>query len=197
MAKIGLYYPVYAKIEKEEYGVAPTYGTGATIGKAITADKTINFNDNPLYADGAIAENDRSFSDGSIKFGVDDITLKTTADLLGASYTEATETEPEKIVRASGNTAPYVGVGYYKKGVKNNVPYFEGTWLHKIQFAPFGETAKTKEKSIEWQTPEIEGSIMVVDGYAEGAYEETVRFTTETEVREWLNTKANITTTQG
>ena len=38
---------------------------------------------------------------------------------------------------------------------------------------------------------------MIVDGYEEGAYEETVRFATETEVREWLNTKANITTAQG
>ena len=197
MAKIGLYYPVYAKIEKEEYGVAPTYGTGDVIGKAITAEKTINFNDNPLYADGTIAENDRSFSDGSIKFGVADIGLKTTADLLGAKYTEKTETEPEKIIRAGGNIAPYCGVGYYKKGVDNNIPYYEGTWLLKTQFSPFGESAKTKEKSIEWQTPEIEGSIMIVDGYEEGAYEETVRFATETEVREWLNTKANITTAQG
>ena len=70
------------------------------------------------------------------------------------------------------------GCRILQKRCKNNVPLFlRGTWLHKIQFAPFGETAKTKKKkSIEWQTPEIEGSIMVVDGYAEGAYEETVRF---------------------
>lgn len=196
MAKIGLYYPVAAKITAETYGSAPTYGTGFVIGKAITAEKTINNNDNPLYADGAIAENDRSFSDGTITFGVDDISLKVQADFLGATYTPAEKgldgDIPESIVKSSGDVAPYVGVGYYKRGLKSNVPYFEATVLLKVQFAPFSESSKTKEKSIEWQTPTIEGSIMVVEGYKGDAYEETAKFATEAAARAWLNAKLNI-----
>ena len=64
------------------------------------------------------------FSDGSIKFSVDDITLKTTADLLGASYTEATETEPENCPCKWQYCSICRGVGYYKKGVKTMFPYF-------------------------------------------------------------------------
>lgn len=197
MAKIGLYYPVAAKITAETYGSVPTYGTGIVIGKAITADITINTNDNPLYADGAIAENDRSFSDGTVKLGVDDISMETEAALLGSKYTaESKETQsptPETIVKSSGQTAPYFGFGFYKKGMKANVPYFEVTWLYKVQFAPFSENGKTKEKSIEWQTPEIEGSVMIVDGYEDGAYETKAKFTSESAARTWLNTLANIT----
>ncbi len=196
MAKIGLYYPVAAVITNDEYGKAPTYDKGFVIGKAITADKTINTNDNPLYADGGIAENDRSFSDGTISLGIDDIMLKDQATLLGATYTAADEpgNTPETIEKSSDDIAPYVGFGYYKRGIKNNVPYFEATLLLKVQFAPFSESAKTKEKAIEWQTPTIEGSIMIVDGYKGGKYEETAKFATESDCREWLNTKLNITT---
>lgn len=193
MAKIGLYYPVYAKITEEEFGSLPTYGTGAVIGKAITADKDTNANNNPLYADGGIAENDRSFSDGTISLNVDDISLKVQADLLGATYDAGLGDTPETITKASGDVAPYVGVGYYKRGIKNNVAYFEATVLLKVQFAPFSESAKTKEKQIEWQTPTIEGSIMTVEGYKNDAYEVTAKFETEQDARDWLNEMLNIT----
>ena len=195
MAKTGLYYPVATVITKEEFGKAPTYDKGFVIGMAINVDKAINTNDNPLYADGCIAENDRSFSDGTITLGVADISLKDQATLLGATYTEADKTggTPATISKASDDIAPYVGFGYYKTARNNNVPYFEATWLLKVQFAPFSESVKTKEKSIEWQTPTIEGTIMTVDGYEGGKYEETAQFETVSECRAWLNEKANIT----
>lgn len=195
MATIGMQYPVYSIITKEEFGKSPTYGEGGVIGKGILADKTINTNNNPLYADGAITENDRGFSDGTIKFTVDDIDLKTKADLLGLKYTQAEEGGLEGIKLGGGDVAPYVGVGYYKTKRRNNVTYYEATWFFKVQFAPFSDSAKTKEKAIDWQTADVEGTIMTVEGYDNDVYEETVRCATDTEAKEWLNTRANITTT--
>ena len=73
MAKIGLKCPVAAQITGYDSATgAPTYGNGFIIGKAVTAEKTIESNSNPLYGDDAIAENDSSFASGTIKLGVTD-----------------------------------------------------------------------------------------------------------------------------
>ena len=64
MAKIGLKYPVYAPATEE--GSTITYGTGAVLAKAISANISIENNDVKLYADDAIAESDNSFASGTV-----------------------------------------------------------------------------------------------------------------------------------
>lgn len=191
MAKTGLFHFVGAEIASEGSGVKPTYKTGFLIGKAISVDLSINTNDNPLYADGAIAENDRTFSDGEVKITTDDIDLKTEATLLGAEYTESGLDTPETIIKSALDAAPFVGLGFYKSGIKNNEKYFECTLLFKTQFSPFSESGKTKEKQIEWQTPEISGSIMTVPTYKDGAWQEKARFKTSAEAEAWIDKELN------
>ena len=72
MAKIGLKFPVASPITGYTASGMPIYSTGFIVGKAITAEKSIESNDNPLYADDAVAENDTSFAGGTIKLGVSD-----------------------------------------------------------------------------------------------------------------------------
>ena len=60
MAKIGLKFPVAAVINGYGADGKPTYNQGFIIGKAISAEKSIESNDNQLYGDDAIAESDTS-----------------------------------------------------------------------------------------------------------------------------------------
>lgn len=191
MAKTGLFHFVGAEIATEPSNAEPTYKKGFLIGKAINVDLSINTNDNPLYADGAIAENDRTFSDGEITITTDDIDLKTEATMLGAEYVEKGVSTPESIIKSALDNAPFMGVGFYKSGLKNNVKYFEGTILMKCQFSPFSESGKTKEKQIDWQTPEITGAIMTVPTYKDGAWELKARFETSQEAEAWIDEKLN------
>ena len=71
MAKIGLKYPVYAPAT--EAGSTITYGTGAVLAKAISANISIENNDVKLYADDVVAESDNSFASGTITIGIDDL----------------------------------------------------------------------------------------------------------------------------
>lgn len=190
MAKTGLFHFVGAEIETEPTGLEPTYKTGFLIGKAINVDLSINTNDNPLYADGAIAENDRTFSDGELKITTDDLDLQTEAKLLGAEYVAESD-GPEQIIKAALDAAPFMGVGFYKSGLKNNVKYFEASLIYKCQFAPFSESGKTKEKQIEWQTPEISAAIMTLPTYKEGAWQKKARFTTAAEAEAWIDEQLN------
>ena len=54
------------------------------------------------------------------------------------------------------------------------------------------DSTNTKGQSIEWQTPEIEGTVMVVEGFDGDTYEDTAIFTTEGAAKSWLFAKANI-----
>lgn len=195
MAKIGLKYPVASPITAEPEGSLPTYGTGFVIGKAISANKDITSNDNPLYGDDAVAENDTSFSEGTLTLGVTDFgtsvsdSLEIQAKMLG--HTVVTENEQKTIRKKAGDNAPYLGVGFYKTKKINNVLMYEATWLYKVQFQLPSESTNTKGESIEWQTPEITGRIMELANN-EGVYEDTILFSTESACRTWLNTKANI-----
>ena len=196
MAKIGLKYPVAAPISVETTGSLPTYGEGFVIGKAVAADKQVNSNDNPLYGDDAIAENDTSFSDGTIALTVTDFgtsledSLEIRAKMLGH---EVVDEEGTKVLRKKrGDNAPYLGLGYYSTKRLNNETMYEATWLHKVKFQLPSETANTKGQSIEWQTPQITGKIMFVEGM-DDIYEETALFASPALAQAWLDTKANIT----
>ena len=193
MAKIGLKYPVAAKGTYPE-GAAPTYAEGFVIGKAIAADKEIKFTGNPLYANDSIAEDENTFESGTIKLGVDDIAETAQATLFGHTLTDGAETgDPKILKRGAGDQPLFVGIGYYKTGVKNSVKYYETTWIFKAKFAPPKEAAKTAEGKVSWQTPEAEGTIYPIPGYEKDLYEEVIRHTTETKAIAYLNTKAGIT----
>lgn len=192
MAKIGLKFPVASPITGYSKEGMPIYGTGFVIGKAVSAEKSVESNDNPLYADDAIAENDTSFSGGSIKLGVSDFgsdyldSLQVQAKMLGHTVVDG-----KTIQRGALDIAPYLGFGFYKTKKQNNKFFYEATWLFKSVFKIPSESTNTKGKSIEWQTPEIEGTFMEVDGYENNAYEETEVFETEQEAKSWLINKAH------
>jgi hypothetical protein len=59
-------HPVVAKINTETEGSAITYDAGMVLGKAISADINWTRNDNPLYADDVIAEDDNGITGGTI-----------------------------------------------------------------------------------------------------------------------------------
>lgn len=189
MALIGCKCPIFAPGTYED-GKMPVYSGAVTLGKLISTDISINNNDNPLYADDSIAENDKTFSDGTVTVGIDDLgdtwqdACKIAGLLTGATVSQ--EEDTYQFTSGGNDIAPYGGYGYYKRGIKNNESFYEVTWLYKVQFGAMGESASTKEKSISWNTKEIEGTIFILDGVGNNTYRDTWRFATEAEAKEKL-----------
>lgn len=175
MAKIGLKYPVYKG--------ATTKGV---IGKAIQADISITVNNVPLYADDAIAENDRSFQNGTITLGIDDLSDIIQADFLGHSIDESTN----EITAKASDIPPYVGIGFYGTKRVNNANKFRAVWLPKVQFGEPNDTNATKGETVTFNTPVLEGTIMVDDT---GVWKNEQTFDTEAEAKTYLDEKAGIT----
>lgn len=188
MAFIGMRYVVAAELDSHTAGSAPTYKAGMVIGKAISGNLTINRNDNPLYADDAIAEDDRSVTGMSLEIGMDDL-LEPAAAYLG-------------LVKAGSNSEYFetsaspknVGVGYVRVRRKNGEDVFQAVWMYKTMFAIESEEAQTKGESIEWQTPTINGraAALDIDGSGDLVFRVKKNFTTFSDAATYLNGLASI-----
>jgi phi13 family phage major tail protein len=188
MAKIGLKYPVYAPAT--EAGSTITYGTGAVLAKAISANISIENNNVKLYADDAIAESDNSFASGTVTIGIDD--LYDTAKVALLDYIEGDTIDSDTGAKelSVGTASPaYVGFGFYGKVIRNKVPYWRAIWLKKVQFAEPSDELATKGESVEFSTPELEGTIMMA---ADGKWKEEATFSTESGAKAWLDGKCGL-----
>lgn len=189
MAKIGLKYPVYAPATETDSAIS--YGTGAVLAKAISANISIENNDVKLYADDAVCESDNSFSDGTVTIGVDDLYDAAKVALL--AYIEGATidaTTGAKELSAGTGTPAIVGFGFYGKVVRNRVSYWRAIWLKKVQFAEPSDELATKGESLEFGTPELEGAIMLAP---DGKWKEEGTFSAEAGAKAWLDGKAGIT----
>ena len=110
--------------------------------------------------------------------------------LFGHELVEDEETGVPSLYKASGDNAPYLGVGYYRTKRINNKDVFEAKWIFKTKFQLPSESDNTKGQSITWGTPQITGRIVASN--FNGRYEEQKAFETAKEAVDWLNTRANI-----
>lgn len=182
MAKVGLKYPVYGKVDSNG-----TITEGKVMAKAIKATVTAESNDVKLYADDGVAESDKSFKGGKILFDVDDLSNEVYADMLGHTYDEETDTVTNK----GSDIAPYLAVGFYGQVIKDNVPSYLAKMLYKTQFSEPSDETETKGETTNFQTPTIEGDIFKLD---DERWKEQASFSTEAEAKEWLNKKFGIST---
>lgn len=153
MAKIGLNNLWYSHLTEGQDGT-PSYNGAKSFGKAISANVSISNNDAKLYADDVLAESDTSFQSGTVTLGTDDDREATFADVLGHDITEEGE-----VTRNANDTAPWVGLGRIVVKMVNNVRLYKVEILYKVKFAEPSQDDQTKGESVEFSTPEIEGTI--------------------------------------
>lgn len=175
MAKIGLQYLV----------VKPATGAGKRLAKAIQADLSITTNEAKLYADDAVAESDKSFRDGTITYGVDDLNDDIQKDCLGHSIDAGTGE-----LTANGNdNNPYVGTGFVSISKKSGTQKFRALWLPRVQFAEPSETNQTKGENTSFSSPTLTGTIMLDDA---GNWKYENSFATLALAKTYLDDKADI-----
>lgn len=172
MAGIGLYGVYYSKCVKEN-GVVTGYGPDVNLmGKAVGANfKPTVPEDNPLYANNGVAENDiSSGAGGSLTATVDRITLETAADLFGTKVEEVSvqvneETVSGKeIVYKGSETSTPVGVAYIELHQEDGKRVHEVVWYREATFARPTKDPETMGASIAWKTPELSATVSGAQG---------------------------------
>ena len=153
MAQIGLTNLWYGILTEAEDGT-PTYGGAKSFGKAVSAKVDVSANDATLYADDALVEADTSFQSASVTLGVADDDMTVFAEILGHKVAES----GGEMVRSAEDAAPWVGLGRVVTKVVNGKHVFKGEFLNKVKFSEPSQEDETKGDSVDFTTPEIEGT---------------------------------------
>ena len=175
MAYIGLYGVYYSKGVITD-GVLTGYSGVQTMGKAISANFAPETGDqNVLYANNGIAETDgAATAGGTLTLGLDRLKATAIADLYG--LTAATESGATGFNFTGNEVANPVGVAFIRqKQEDNDRNLHEVVIFSHVTFSLPSDEATTLGESVEWQTPEIEGT--VVSGNALGTYPWMKKFT--------------------
>lgn len=184
-------YPVYAPLTENEEAGTYTYGTGKVAAKAIRVDMSLNFANGALYADDAVAESLKEFTDGTVTFTVDDLEDDVKADWLGNKIVEMT-IDNETVQELQSNTEDepgFFGFGFIVTKIKNKVRKYRAIIYTKVQFGEFNETFETKGQNITFQTPTVTGTIM---RRVDGNWKEEVTVDSIELAKKWLHMKLNI-----
>ena len=197
MATIGLSKPYYA-IYAEAGGVV-SYSDGAVMGKATEANISIETSeDNNLYGDNGLAETDRRFANGTLTLSTTDLSQEVSKAILGLTEQAitgidgVTDTSVKELVYDDGQVTPYLGVGFIIKKKVNGAYKWRGVVLPKVMFSVPEDAATTQGESIEWQTPELTGTIMRDDS-ATHMWKREATFTTEAQAEAYIKNRLSIT----
>ena len=188
---VGMMYPVFAPISAHTDGAMPTYGTGFVIQEARNATVTREYQNNPLYGDDRIVDDDNGMTGMTISFESTGLSNTDRVKLLGE---EAYGTTAQWV---SDNETPWGGFGYIRKMRDNGTKKFEAWITLKIKFQEETMTTATKEGSITWNTPTLNGRAagLYVDSSDKLRFQMHQTFDTISAAKNFLNTMLNVSTT--
>ncbi len=196
MATIGVSKPYYAKYNVVDGNVS--YSGGGVMGKMTELEISIETSeDNNLYGDNGIAETDRTFSNGTLTASTTDLSQEVAKDLLGVVEQELeeipgiTDTGVKELVFDDSQVTPYLGTGFIIKKMVNHMTRGRAVVLTKVMFSVPSDSATTQGESIEWQVPELSGTIMRDDSETH-KWKREATFTTEAQAETYIKHRLNI-----
>ena len=190
MAKVGMSYPVWAKLKEHTNGQQPEYELGMVLAEAVQADVTEQRADAAQWGDGRQVESDNSVTGGDVTIEVTHLDLEKKATIKGMVQS-GTGGEYELTDAAS----PYGGLGYIDILKRNGVISYVGKWIYKLQLGQSTQSSRTKEGTNQFTGETLNGPMLGIYNDDTGA----VKFmtekacATEAEAKAWLNGKAGIT----
>lgn len=194
---VGMMYPVFAPITAHTDGSMPTYGTGVVIQEARNCTVNKTYNNNPLYGDDSIVDDDNGLTGLTCSF-----------EPTGLSDTDRVKLFGETVAAIPGHTGltgqwegdnetPYGGFGYIRKMRNDGTKKFEAWIILKIKFQEESQATATKEGSISWGTPTLNGRAagIYVDSSDELKWRIHYTFDTAAAAKSWLNSILNVNAT--
>lgn len=180
-----------------------SYSQGRLMGKAVEMNADINYaSNNDFYADNAIDETDHEFSDGTITARTNNLLQEVSAMLLGLENKELsgddaidgiTDTGIQENIYNNKQSTVYTGVSWIEMWKIAGVIRYKSIFFPKVAWAIPANAAQTKGSQIEWQVPEISGTIMRDDTTEQEWKRDAGMFTTEEQADTYCKAKLNIT----
>lgn len=168
MANIGLSKPYIATYVNTSGTI--TYSARTVLGKYTEISISLDSADeNVLYADNGPAETDSQFSGGTVTVTTDDLrpdAFKTALGLVEAAIAATmatTNPTPKWLVFDDDQAAPYFALGGIVKKKVDGAYKYQAFILEKVKFKNPDLSLTTQGETVEWQTPELEATILRSD----------------------------------
>jgi phi13 family phage major tail protein len=170
----------------------PTYGTGRVLQEARNASVNYTSDDNPLYGDNRIVDDDNGLKGITMTFESTGLSDDDRKALFGEEDYGVSGVSGQWV---SDNETPWGGFGYVAKMRDNGVKSYEAWFTLKIKFREDTRATNTLEGSINWGTPTVNGRAagLYVDESDDMRYQLHKTFETAAAAKNWLKTLANIT----
>lgn len=185
---VGMMYPVFAPLTSHTDGSMPVYGTGFVIQEARNATVNREYQNNPLYGDDRIVDDDNGMTGLTMSF-----------ESTGLSDTDRVKLLGEEAYGSTGqwvsdNETPWGGFGYIRKMRADGTKKFEAWITLKIKFQEETQTTATKEGSITWNTPTLNGRAagLYVDSSDKLRFQLHQTFETIAAAKAFLNSMLNV-----
>lgn len=187
-ANVGMVYPVAAEVDTYTPGTSITYKAGTNFAEAVSASLSWNRADGHFYGDDVELDSDNGVLSYTITFEPSGLSDAARATLLGETLASSEYT-------ITDDAAPDIGFGYIRVMRDKGTVSYEGWWYHKLKFGVSSEETRTKEQSIEWRVPTLEGigAGVSLDNTGKLAFAVHRTFDSLSGAKSWLNGKAGIT----
>ena len=189
---VGMMYPVFAPLTSHTDGSMPVYGTGVVIQEARNCTITKTYNENPLYGDDRIVDDDNGLQALTASFEPTGLSDADRVLLFGEKVAQVTTGVTGQW--EGDNATPYGGFGYIRKMRDNGVKKFEAWIILKIKFTEDSQATRTKEGSISWGTPTLNGRAagLYIDNTDEIKWRVHYTFDTIAAAKAWINTILHV-----
>ena len=195
-ANVGMIYPVAAPVATYTPYSGITYSAGYIVSEARGADVNWQTENGEFRGDDIVLDTAKGILGYTIDFESAGLSDTVKAKLLGDVKDSTTDE-----YTITGKEAPDTGFGYIRRMRDNSsgtvVTTFEAWWYYKVKFAQPNEQARTKENSIEWRVPTINGTgmgVYLTSGAEDPDFATHQTFSTLALAKAYLNTKAGIST---
>ena len=193
MAYIGMRNPKFWPISTPRVDGSPiSYDDPVEIGPAVSANVTIQTNDNPDFGDDVIIDNDKGVNGYTIALETNDVSKDARAACLGWKPVGTGTTTHYEITDAA---PPEGGLSYIRVKMFKGTRTYEAFFFHALQFSDGAENASTKERQISWNHPTMDGSGIgvYIDSSGEAKYFNWMEFSTEAAAKAWINSQGGYT----
>lgn len=147
-------------------GGTVTYSGGIPLARGVNVSLDVEAaSDNDFYADNVLAETDtQGFSGGTVTLGIDGLKDAARKLIMGLTATRSVTVGTNNTVDFDQyddtQSIPYVGIGFIARYMENGVTTWVPIILNKCKFSQEGLEAATQEDEVDWQTQELEATIM-------------------------------------
>ena len=186
-ANVGMQYLVAATVSTYTPGTSISYATGSNFAEAVSASLNWNRADGHFYADDAEIDTDNGVLGYTITIEPSGLSDSARGTLLGETVSSSEYTITDA-------PAPDVGFGYVRVMRNRGAVSYEAWWFHKVKFGVTNEETRTKEQTVEWRIPTLEGqgSGISLDNSGTLKFATHKTFTAMADAKSWLNSKAGI-----